>query len=166
MEVIEDIVSFMIDFQSKRNIKNKCMDNSQMLYKTLKANSDFNVCVKAKYLFGYSNEVGRYVATGGHLVLEIDGKYIFDPSCPYINWKNKVYCDDLKTIIKLVKLTLQSDNLLNEKQIEELLKYNRYKFIDGYVYFSKIADRINNGGFCITDKDYYSDLIDYVNDKL
>ena len=147
--ILGNIVLLMREYQKKHNIKKQCVTNCQYLYDTLKANYPLNN-IKVKAVLGISSNDDRTIIYEGHVVVDVDEKFILEPSYEVYSTDNIEYFDNIKQFMNKYKIP--------NKHMKHLIK----DFID----FTKIADTINNGGLHITDNEYYNNQADYVEEKI
>lgn len=148
MEQILRAMDCMHIFQTKYNIKDMCITNTQSLYDIIKTNAP-SVSVQAKAVVCvYINGLGTIVLHI-HLVVVADGN-ILDPSVEVFRVPNKEYLFDIEMAFE------RYASLETEKQVlREKMKG-----------FEKRADEINNGGIVINDKEYYNRQFDFLQENV
>ena len=147
--MLGNMVLLMREYQKKHKIKKQCVTNCQYFYDNFKANCPLNT-IKVKAVIGVSLNSDRTIIYEGHVVVEVDEKFILEPSYEVYSTDNIEYFDNIKQFMNKYKIP--------NKHMKHLIK----DFID----FTKIADTINNGGLHITDNEYYNNQADYVEEKI
>ena len=147
--MLANVILLMREYQKKHNIKKECVTNCQYLYDTFKANCPLNN-VKVKAVIGILPNKYGTIIYAGHVVVEVDEKFILEPSYEVYSTDNIEYFDNIRQFMNKYKIP--------NKHMKHLIK----DFID----FTKIADTINNGGLHITDNEYYNNQADYVEEKI
>ena len=148
--MLGNMILLMREYQKKHKIKKECVTNCQYFYDNFKANCPLNT-IKVKAVIGVSLNSDRTIIYEGHVVVEVDEKFIFEPSYEVYSTDNIEYFDNIKQFMNKYKLP-------NKNDMKDIIK----EFID----FTKIADTINNGGLHITDNEYYNNQADYVEEKI
>ena len=149
LKLLSHMLDKMHEYQRIHDVKDQCCTNVSYLYDILKYNTNLNVKVKSVYvLFNYDHET-KGICTG-HLCLEIDG-VVIDPSYQYSKIKEAIYTESFKKVVK----HLQNVDSVNKSQI-----------LNNNLYFTKIANQINNGECLISCKDYYHSQADYCQTKV
>ena len=136
---IPKIFELMNRFQEENNITGACVSNCQYLYDTLK--KVYNVKVQAVIVSNLKTKV----VCSGHVVLVIDNDILIDPSYQYnsINGEDLVYYPSWKHFNEIAVL-------MTNVQKKQSLK--------DWIYFQKIADRINAGELVVHHDDNYKDV--------
>ncbi len=147
--ILGNIVLLMREYQKKHNIKKQCVTNCQYLYDTLKANYPLNN-IKVKAVLGISSNDDRTIIYEGHVVVDVDEKFILEPSYEVYSTDNIEYFDNIKQFMNKYKIP--------KNDMKGVIK----EFID----FTKLADAINNEELTITDTEYYNNQADYVEEKI
>jgi hypothetical protein len=93
----------------------------------------------------------RTIIYAGHLVVEVDEEFIIEPSYEVCSIDNILYFDNIKAFMNKYKIPDTND-------MKHLIK--------DFVSFTKLADAINNGELTITDKEYYQNQANYVEQKI
>jgi hypothetical protein len=147
--LISNTVLSMREFQKKNCIKNQCVTNCQYLYDIIKKNFTNNAIVKPVLVISYDTEIDTHTCIGGHLVIDLDGdnETIIDPSYDIFSSKNKSYFYKIK-------------DFMDSFNHDDKSKFK--KCISDFIHFTKIAQEINNGEFRISDKKFYNDQSDYI----
>lgn len=150
--LLANIILSMREYQEKECIKNKCVTNSQYLYNFIKKiSSSTNVTVKAVIVLSHDKELDTTTCVGGHLVVILDDnteeETIIDASYDVFSLKNKLYFDNIKDFMHILK---KEDKYLFKKSICDFIE------------FIKIADKINNGELLNSDKQFYNNQRDYI----
>ena len=145
--MLANIVLYMREYQKMHNIKKQCITNCQYLYDNLKANMpSHNIKVKAVIGISSNEDIDTTILYAGHVVVEVDEEFIFEPSYEVYSIDNIEYFDNIKIFINSVTNINNSDK-----------KHVIKEFID----FQKLADSINNGE-ALVEKEYYNKQADYV----
>ena len=147
--MLGNMVLLMREYQKKHNIKKQCVTNCQYLYDTLKANYPLNN-IKVKAVLGISSNDDRTIIYEGHVVVDVDEKFILEPSYEVYSTDNIEYFDNIKQFMNKYKIP--------KNDMKGVIK----EFID----FTKLADAINNEELTITDTEYYNNQADYVEEKI
>ena len=148
--MLGNMVLLMREYQKKHKIKKQCVTNCQYFYDNFKANCPLNT-IKVKAVIGVSLNSDRTIIYEGHVVVEVDEKFILEPSYEVYSIDNIEYFDNIKQFMNTYKMP-------NKNDMKDIIK----EFID----FTKIADTINNGELHITDNEYYNNQADYVEEKI
>ena len=147
---LANIVLLMREYQKKHNIKKQCVTNCQYFYDNFKANYPLNN-IKVKAVIGISLNDDRTIIYRGHVVVEVDEKFILEPSYEVYSTDNIEYFDNIKQFMNTYKFP-------NKNDMKHLIK--------DFVSFTKLADAINNEELTITDTEYYNNQADYVEEKI
>ena len=147
----------MYEYQKQNNITKQCVTNTQYLFDSYKASlkNRCQVKVKAVIVSSTNESMTDHFLTAGHVVVAIadngsnDFSNIIEPSYEINCRKNIEYYDNVKDFIKY-------------SHQELLKKYNMKVVIKGHIDFTKIAEKMNNGELCITDRELYHKQADYV----
>ena len=123
----------MLDFQKEHNITNQCVSNSVFLRDFLKSRG-LNAKVKAVFSEHFVEEEKRMVLTC-HMVVEIEEQKLVDASYDIFRY-NATYMDNISTIMKRLKTTMNSDIIKEGLSMKEVVS----RFIE----FIKDAEKINN----------------------
>jgi len=143
------MILLMREYQKKHKIKKECVTNCQYFYDNFKANCPLNT-IKVKAVIGLSLNDDRTIIYEGHVVVEVDEKFILEPSYEVYSTDNIEYFDNIKQFMNKYKIPKND------------MKYVIKEFID----FTKIADTINNGKYIVMNKEYYDNQADYVEEKI
>jgi len=84
------MVLLMREYQKKHKIKKQCVTNCQYFYDNFKANCPLNT-IKVKAVIGVSLNSDRTIIYEGHVVVEVDEKFIFEPSYEVYSTDNIEY---------------------------------------------------------------------------
>lgn len=144
---IEKIVNAMHKYQKINNVKGCCMTNALILYDIVRLSTAKNVKVKAVYAISYDTETAICRFFEGHVVLSLGNNQLIEPSWELENLKDVQYFDSINVLIKVFKG-------LDRKVLPQL--------IEKHIYFTNIANRINNGEFLISDEEHYHKQLDYL----
>jgi len=148
--MLANIVLLMREYQKKHNIKKQCVTNCQYLYDTFKENCPLNnIIVKA--VIGILLNDDRTIIYKGHVVVEVDEEFIIEPSYEVYSIGNIEYFDNIKQFKN--RFTFP-----NKNDMKDMIKE--------FICFTKLADIINNGELTFTDKEYYNNQADYVEEKI
>jgi hypothetical protein len=147
--ILANIVLLMREYQKKHNIKKQCVTNCQYFYDNLKANYPLNN-IKVKAVIGISLNDDRTIIYRGHVVVEVDEKFILEPSYEVYSTDNIEYFDNIKQFMNKYKIP--------KNDMKDVIK--------DFVSFTKLADAINNEELTITDTEYYNNQADYVEEKI
>jgi len=143
----------MREFQKNNCIERQCMSNSQYLYDCIKVNyKNINVRVKAVFAFSSNSETETCVFVGGHLVVVLDNVNVIDPSYDIFSLKDISYFDNIKDLI----------DMFGDNKYKLNTKIDLKKIIADHIHFKKIADRINNGEFLVSNTLFYNQQADYI----
>jgi hypothetical protein len=147
---IANIILSMREFQKEHNITSQCVTNAQYLYDIIKTNTSNDVKTKAVFVFSNDNmETAFFV--GGHLVILLDDDTVIDPSYDIFCRTNNRYFDNVKDFM----------NIFDDKTALST-RIDIKKLLHDHITFMKLAERINNGEFIITEKKFYNDQADYI----
>jgi hypothetical protein len=138
----------MREYQKINGIQKQCVTNCQFLYDHIKINYNVNVKVESVRVLSANNET----LVAGHLVVIINDSLIIEPSYDVFILQNSIYFATIKDLM----------NNLNDDSKQIFGKKSISNFLD----FKKIADRINNGGFVISDEIFYNNQADYISDYI
>jgi hypothetical protein len=160
-EFISNLVISMREFQRKNNIKNNCITNVQYLYDVIRMNrKDINVKTKAVFVFSYDDITKIPILNDGHLVVILNDKTIIDPSYDVFCLRNKMYFDNLKDLMDSIT---NNDDLKSNFNMDELkANFNVKQSLITHIRFKNISNRINNGELLISDKKFYTEQADYI----
>lgn len=150
--ILDKIIDKMLEYQKNNNITKMCVTNTQILYDIFKRYTKYDVKAKAIIVL-YIDEIDEYVMTYYHLVLQVNDN-IIDPSYE-VNKLKCNYYENVKTMLDNLK-----HNKLSIVQLEK--KENIKELIQKHIEFTQLAERINNGIFTITEKEYYNNICDYI----
>jgi hypothetical protein len=142
-----NIIDSMREFQKINNIKSQCITNTQYFYDTLKNNTSVNAKAKAVFAVSNDEETDTWLVIN-HMVITID-ETVLEPSYEVYSLKNVKYYDSINHFLSL----FQNPN----EQITNLKEY-----LTKFIKFVKMAERINNDEFIITDKEFYNKQADYI----
>lgn len=149
---LSDIVLNMREFQKEHFIKQQCVTNAQYLYDCFKENSSSNIKVKAVIVTSVEEKKSWFKCIGGHLIILLDdNETIIDPSYDVFSLKNKSYFRNVKHLMESI-----------DDESKPLFKTS----IADFLYFTKVAERINNGEGLTCDEDFYNNQADYVQTKI
>ena len=147
--MLGNMILLMREYQKKHKIKKECVTNCQYFYDNFKANCPLNT-IKVKAVIGISLNSDRTIIYEGHVVVEVDEKFIFEPSYEVYSTDNIEYFDNIKQFMNKYKIP--------KNDMKDVIK----EFID----FTKLADTINNGKYIVMNKEYYDNQADYVEEKI
>lgn len=143
---VSKFVKKMYAYQKKNDIKHKCLTNTQYLHDSMKISG---VHVKAKAVISFHRK-GKDTIITNHILVQLPDGTMLDPSYD-IGSENVKYYETIES----------ASNLLNEMN-EELTKR---EFVKLFIRFIEYAEKINSGEIVITDKDYYNNLADFMENK-
>jgi hypothetical protein len=148
---IVDIMAHMLVFQSQNLIKRECITNVQYLYDCIKMNAiNHNAIVKAVMVLNHEDRTFKFIAA--HLVIELDGGQIIDPSYEVFELKNRRYYDNIKNML----------DSFDKSGRKTFIKKCGHAF-DDFKKINETANKINSGMCLIHDKKFYNAQADYVN---
>jgi len=101
-------------------------------------------------VLGISSNDDRTIIYEGHVVVDVDEKFILEPSYEVYSTDNIEYFDNIKQFMNKYKIP--------KNDMKHLIK--------DFVSFTKLADAINNEELTITDTEYYNNQADYVEEKI
>ena len=145
-KTIQLFIKHMIKFQKDNNIKGQCITNTQFLYDCIKRIYP-NVKAKAVICVINNNNIIKCIV---HMIIIIDN-IIYEPSYEIVSYGNVVYYDNIKTIIS--NLPSISKDMIS-------------KTFNDFIEFIQLANKINEGGLLVCDKDFYNNQADYVEKKM
>jgi hypothetical protein len=148
--LISNIILSMREFQKENNIKKQCITNTKYLYDIIRRNCKNDVKTKAVFVFSSDEEIGNNIVLGGHLVVVVDGE-IIEPSYDIFSLKNKLYFDNIRDLIDIF-----------DNKTELKTKIDIKKLMIDHIDFIKLAEKINKGQFLITEKKFYNEQADYI----
>jgi hypothetical protein len=127
------------------------MSNVQCLYDFIKYYNLFNAKVKAVVVTGFDKELGRHKCVPGHLVITYGyDEEVIDPSYDVVSLDDKSYFHTIKD--------LKENTGFNYQQFKDVIKH--------LVYFTKIADRMNNGEYVCADLKICNDQADFIEKRM
>ena len=95
--MLANIVLYLREYQKMHNIKKKCITNCQYLYDNLKANFPLNdIKIKAVICMSSNKDINTTILYAGHVVVEVDEEFIFEPSYEVYSIDNIEYFDNIK----------------------------------------------------------------------
>jgi hypothetical protein len=151
--MISNVAFCMREFQKTNCIKYQCITNVQYLYDCAKINTALKIKAKAFIVVSLNDKTNTLTCVGGHLVVvslnDNNTESIIDPSYDVFSLKNKLYFDNIKKLMD---------------QYTDISKEAFKQSISDFLYFIKLAERINNGELVICDKQFYDSQADYIED--
>lgn len=135
--------------QKEHNIKEECVTNVSTFIDVITPLIKNKVTAKAMVCVGWNAETKEMYIVCGHLVVEIAGLGIFDPSYEIHKLKNTKYCESFKSL----------DGAYGTRE-------ERKKHLKEHLHFIKIADRINNGEFLVQTREHYHKQMDFIQKML
>jgi hypothetical protein len=150
---IQLFIKHMIEYQKNNNIKGQCITNAQYLYDYINHNfPNINPKAKAVVCLGNDNE-NNITKCICHMVIMIDD-IIYDPSYEIISLNDIYYFGNMKSFSSYIKkIPLFPEDIY-------------LKTVSNFIEFIKLADKINEGGLLVCDKDFYNNQADYVEKKM
>ena len=161
---IQHIINHMLDYQRMNGIVEQCMTNVQTLYdiitsnieSTIKVGTKYEIKVKPCIILSHDGESNITEVVSQHVILDVDGLEI-DPSYETLSLKNAIYFKDYREFM----------DFLSERSKKSLDESVGIKTIlEGYITAVGLSDRMNNGEFLISDKQFYDNQLDYVIKKM
>lgn len=149
--LVSHVMDLMLDFQRRNNIKSQCLSNTQYLFDFIRLNSRnmIQAKIKAVIVVGNDKETGEK-KTIIHLVILYD-QFILDPSYESYSLSNKAYYGNIKSYMSSVKT---QDQIMDRQNISN------------FIYFCERAEEMNEGKFCLAQREFYYQQADYVDSHL
>lgn len=148
IDMVDRIVLSMLEFQRRNCIQAECMTNTQYLYNQIRTKTNHHVKVKAVVVISVDEEKDTFMFIGGHLILIVNGQVI-DPSYDVFSLETKSYFDNAKDLL---------DSVDDKKAFLERFP----DAIRNLLWFVQLEHRMNNGEFCISNREFYNAQADYV----
>lgn len=153
---INDIILSMYDFQRENNIKQRCMTNCQTLYDIIKDSEceiktkEGNIAViePMAIIAFIEDEEKETLQISPHMVLKIDNDELLEASYEF-SGKNVKYLSTIQKFLNATKLLKMDKDFVKE-------------IIRQHTGFCKIAERMKNGEFIITDNEYYKNQMTHL----
>ena len=118
----------MMLFQKKNKIKRECVSNTQFLLEHVKLYAQAHnipFTLKAKTVMAFYINKKRQPVSTVHIVVQIDGNRILDPSYEFYRIKDVQYFESLKPYMSFIKLS----NVMDE-ELEHNIKSAIKQFLD------------------------------------
>lgn len=149
MDKVRAVLFAFHHYQRENNITEECVTNVSTFIDIIKQLIPNKITAKAVVCLGRNDEKNEAYIICGHLVVDIVGLGIFDPSYEIHKLKNTKYCESFKALDGAYKTREDS-----KKHLKEHLE------------FIKIAERINNGEFLIHNQEHYDKQLDFIEKML
>jgi len=153
--IIAKQLELMLKYQKMNNIKRMCMTNAQILRDLISGpTNSIKVTVIPVICIGAQINIPDTLSIcAGHLVVRC-GDIIIDPSYEYSHgFTNKKYFYSIGEFSKFAKKMASSPHITKEH-------------IKTFVSLHDTAEKINSGGCYTTDKSYYNNVFDYIENKM
>lgn len=149
MDEVGAVLYALHHYQNKNNITGQCVTNVSTFIDIARQYIPNKITAKAFVCVGWNDEKNEAYIVCGHLVVDIDGLGIFDPSYEIHKLKNTKYCESFKALNCAYNTREETKRHLKE-----------------HLEFIKIAERINNGEFLIHNQEHYDKQLEFIEEML
>ena len=160
---IGKVLEHVLEYQNKNNIEGMCVANAQYMYDTIRMNFQSSITIEPVICIGVKKVNGHHAlgCVVGHLIVKLDSQTILDPSYEVALLKDKQYFYNIAEIKKHIK-KMESMGKKEKKYLINKINNN----IENFIKFIEYAKKMNMGECLYSDRKYYDNLANYIEEKM